>query len=678
MAPKASIKPKVQLLRHLKTIISTAQPFIPISKLKSLKTFFRDDKGVVKFVYDFLLSQLHQDNSRIRFTTFTIIEYLFSRCKYFRDLLIEDLNEIIQLTTGIQSNTISPLIYARKLRLRTIRVLNNWNQLYGTHYPSLSVSAKFLKRKHKDSDSIRQLALSELPMNSEDILNCLVPDKAIQIIQRDLDDTTNDIEELISKCNSCFELLIPKIKDFYFRKVCESENSNFSSTSDYSTIDSSYEEHLEHSIINQSTIFVKRSNELSTQSLNNKAIFDIPHRYSEEQSTLDNYPLNITSPISKNSDDGCEIFNNDYNAIQLYHDKVYNGFEMEFKLDKSIVQIQLSPDNQCIIANLFCFLKLLTIRYLPRMLEWLQTIGRTKKTDLLVSLIICKNKICGIISKAQHIEIYDSKLKSISPLLNYFSEKDKEIVNTEFQHSKNAEFTDPTSFFAQISSKSVSKLDRRITIQDRDVNLPILYHDADFSQRNSSESFHSLPVYEGLHTFWVSESEKGKPSDAAIALLDNRLIKCSKMFRPIENECGFPLANGKLCARRDKYICPFHGRIISRNLEGTLISPGAEVSQNPMEIEKTCNEMGLLSENIPGLKDMFESVKMKNKNKNYPKEKKVSKYVRPKFKNTARSILEKKLLDASTSIKVSHLLNSMMHEKNKSKFIYNFNYALHS
>lgn len=42
---------------------------------------------------------------------------------------------------------------------------------------------------------------------------------------------------------------------------------------------------------------------------------------------------------------------------------------------------------------------------------------------------------------------------------------------------------------------------------------------------------------------------------------------------PVKWTCRAPLASGRLCPRMDRVKCPFHGKILARNNDGSPASP---------------------------------------------------------------------------------------------------------
>ena len=87
------------------------------------------------------------------------------------------------------------------------------------------------------------------------------------------------------------------------------------------------------------------------------------------------------------------------------------------------------------------------------------------------------------------------------------------------------------------------------------------------------------PFYSNqIESYWVAandEESAGDPSRTA-ALFTNH-IEVSVDLDPVKWACRAPLEHGGLCPRKDRFKCPFHGRIIARDELGDPKDPSAVV-----------------------------------------------------------------------------------------------------
>ena len=64
----------------------------------------------------------------------------------------------------------------------------------------------------------------------------------------------------------------------------------------------------------------------------------------------------------------------------------------------------------------------------------------------------------------------------------------------------------------------------------------------------------------------------------------------SGKFQPVKWSCRAPLPNGKLCPRRDREKCPFHGKIMARDSAGQPSKPEDRLAEEKRaEVEKQQN-----------------------------------------------------------------------------------------
>ncbi|CAG2065389.1 unnamed protein product, partial [Timema podura] len=82
--------------------------------------------------------------------------------------------------------------------------------------------------------------------------------------------------------------------------------------------------------------------------------------------------------------------------------------------------------------------------------------------------------------------------------------------------------------------------------------------------------------------FWSSVSMddlEEVPVPEGSASLRTRVIEFTGNFEPVKWACRFPLPSGKLCPRRDRHKCPFHGPIVARDVAGKCTNPEDEKTQ---------------------------------------------------------------------------------------------------
>ncbi len=97
------------------------------------------------------MTQLNQEHAEIRLSAFQMVNEIFSRSHYFRDLLITNFQEFLELTveTDAEQPLPPPKEVARKLRTLAIQTVQSWHATYGEAYKKLSLGYHFLKQIKK-------------------------------------------------------------------------------------------------------------------------------------------------------------------------------------------------------------------------------------------------------------------------------------------------------------------------------------------------------------------------------------------------------------------------------------------------------------------------------------------------------------------------------------------------
>lgn len=110
---------------------------------------------------------------KIRYSCVQLIEQLFERSKYFRDLLTEDFPLFTQLTVGIQDKRLPPPAQvAVKLKNYSIALIKAWFTKYGERYRQLSIGYDFLMDNgflDRETGSLSTIHMNERNSASTDV-----------------------------------------------------------------------------------------------------------------------------------------------------------------------------------------------------------------------------------------------------------------------------------------------------------------------------------------------------------------------------------------------------------------------------------------------------------------------------------------------------------------------------
>lgn len=193
-----------------------------------------------------------------------------------------------------------------------------------------------------------------------------------------------------------------------------------------------------------------------------------------------------------------------------------------------------------------------------------------------------------------------------------------------------------------------------------------------------------------LDNNWASKEHEGEYliGDEKAAR-PTRMVTFAGSFQPVKWSCSAPLPSGKLCPRRDRAKCPFHGKIVPRDetgtplnnvaVEGSSTSTVTSDEQNQASSSTDWKEIQLEVEAATGL-DL--GGKSKRKRKGHSKAS-VNKEFKSsgltdlkKEKNTARNRLGKIVLNKKAMRRVADQMDEIATKRCREKFANQFNYSL--
>ena len=77
---------------------------------------------------------------------------------------------------------------------------------------------------------------------------------------------------------------------------------------------------------------------------------------------------------------------------------------------------------------------------------------------------------------------------------------------------------------------------------------------------------------DSLHRFWkTNEHQEDFIPEQVEASMRERCIRFDTEFVPVTRKCGAPMPGDKRCERMDREKCPFHGKIVERDVDGKPI-----------------------------------------------------------------------------------------------------------
>ncbi|KAM4555064.1 UV-stimulated scaffold protein A isoform 2-T2 [Odontesthes bonariensis] len=212
-----------RLAELVEELTTAGQPQLSQDKMKELKRICKASNDCVDQVYHLVMSQLNQEHAEIRLAAFQIASELFSRSHHFRTLLVDNFQDLLELTveTDVELPLPPPKEVARKLRSLAIQTVQAWHASYGSVYKKLALGYHFLKQVKKvDFQDAEARTIAERRRAEERQRKMERIYKArVEAAARDMEESYQEIEATLTEMESCMRLLFPEfcLTDFQTR-----------------------------------------------------------------------------------------------------------------------------------------------------------------------------------------------------------------------------------------------------------------------------------------------------------------------------------------------------------------------------------------------------------------------------------------------------------------------------
>ncbi|KAL1139191.1 hypothetical protein AAG570_009250, partial [Ranatra chinensis] len=260
------------------------------------------------------------------------------------------------------------------------------------------------------------------------------------------------------------------------------------------------------------------------------------------------------------------------------------------------IEIKEDEDNSDILQNTTDLYTVIVNKFLPKTKAWIQLITKAEGRALTQ-----KERLGMAVAKFNRLEIKrntkkktentdengddevstDSELEEVAqpeppqPLRGYreefnlFTEKPVKKTIVKRRQNETEDLSRPST-----SSASDTILSRKEELLKIAPKLPFdidLYHWEDENLKAPTV----VPVSCEGHRFWSAAADELNGIELELpggtASLRSRVIEFTGCFTPVTRACSAPLPTGKLCPRRDRIKCPFHGIIVPRDEMGNII-----------------------------------------------------------------------------------------------------------
>ena len=217
---KANCKSEADILYELVEELTTSgQKTLDEKPLKSLKNLCKKSNENLKHVYHMIMSQIEKEHAEIRLSCFQIIDELFMRSHQFRQFVLGDFLELMELTveTNDDRKLPPPKNVAKALRSTSLSRIEEWHNQFGKHYKKLELGYDYLKRVKKiDFAGIRsRTELERIRQERLESRQQEIETKSIERVDREIKENINDIESAVTQGHNCLNLILPKPDELY-------------------------------------------------------------------------------------------------------------------------------------------------------------------------------------------------------------------------------------------------------------------------------------------------------------------------------------------------------------------------------------------------------------------------------------------------------------------------------
>ncbi|KAF8773733.1 UV-stimulated scaffold protein A like protein [Argiope bruennichi] len=517
-----------EIPRIIEKLTTTGKKTLDEDLMKKLKSICKASDRNVNYCYYALMTQLRKEHSEIRYSVLLIINELFCRSSVFKKLLIVDFEEFLELV--VESNPEKPLPLpqprAKEMKIKGLEFIQMWTNKFGEKYTRLQLALKFLQNCKKvdfNDMEARNVAQRERHRQEQERLERILNER-ISKIQSEMIDVSDEISNILMQMENCFRLLVPHPTEDLF------SNDDFESDNNLKSID---EHEIEPDISDQ-------DDEPSTSnSLRQHGIYDMK-----------------------------------------------NTITIEVK-DRSAVAVKANEDTIPIIDNLNDLQKQMSSRYYPLVTNWLKTLTKGSNcTDTLKKAIDLKNLMESALQKYRELNIKADISKCDDEEDDDFVEvKDKDGYEEEPVKAPPVKKISEPSCSRELSSLEKAYM-WKLKHSEDDVNDPtsaastlskrVIHSKTEISSLSESMAYFSETKDEKtMQKSKLLEKAPVLPYDIDLYHWEEEKLivpeRINGKFEPVKWSCRAPLPSGKLCPRRDRYKCPFHGKIIKRDNAGNPV-----------------------------------------------------------------------------------------------------------
>lgn len=534
-------------LKHLVEELTTSgKDNLDEEKFKRVKKICKQSDIYVVELYRLVTKQLKKKHCEIRFSAFQICDEIFRKSHCFRELLLKDFLQFVDLVLGLnpQKPLPKPDTVARKLKQKSVEAIQCWYDKFSDGYLTLKRAYNYLRDCKKvdfaeltaRTEAERQQAEEERQRAEE------VKNRKIEKIKKELEESSQEINDCIVQFDNCFRLLIPDVNEF----------------------------------------FVPLSNEAATPE--GGFVFDNQNDTQRE--------------LSNDNDEEMEE-STEYGSEFMRGHGIMKGTNVKINLE-DVRKVQKTEDNEVVIENLKEYVSILRTKLLPSVRKWEEAIQpySAGQEGLIKAIIDHKVSMQNCVKKFESLNIIHKENQNVVKDIGSDSDDDDFIevpwddprvvsaaaseaallgmTSTSSSHSASFVPNDPdnqpsSSGLFHIPSQQQSA-GHSSNKKSENIRFPDEYHSKGAS---APKRLHN-PLA-GLSQVWTATADLHEQEDVqstgGILGIATQRINYERTWEPIKWSCRAPLKTGRLCPRRDREKCPLHGPIIPRDETGKPLLP---------------------------------------------------------------------------------------------------------
>ncbi|KAL0398008.1 UNVERIFIED_CONTAM: UV-stimulated scaffold protein A [Sesamum calycinum] len=222
---------KSVVLPLIEKATNSTAPDVDPRLLKAIKSTVRYSDSDLRLAAQTLMSLMKRDHSQVRYLALLIIDELFMRSKLFRNLVVENLDQLLSLSVGFRRNhpLPAPASVASVLRSKAIEFLEKWNESFGIHYRQLRLGYDYLRNTLRfqfpnlQANAARvQQERREREMRTKEILL-----KKFESFRTKFSSIKEEIQSNIDEIDECLEILRKKDEDMPLASTDDEDMEEF-------------------------------------------------------------------------------------------------------------------------------------------------------------------------------------------------------------------------------------------------------------------------------------------------------------------------------------------------------------------------------------------------------------------------------------------------------------------